>query len=193
MSKTDANKNNVEQSAVTNGTKEKHKRNHTEVNDETIDPAASELNDLNIKKARILDKIRYDDLECEEEIVKGPSQLNLVKVERYLHGPIPVPQYESSDDTNQLDSVQYQLLNEINGWSTRTPHKVLVSPTAAVNALGELSPGGALMRGFQEQSLARKFNFYISIKNEMIKLFIVCRISSTGCAERIEKFIFIVK
>jgi len=55
-----------------------------------------------------------------------------------------------------LDSVQSQILNEIESWNTRTPHKVLVSATAAVNALGELSPGGALMRGFQEQSLARK-------------------------------------
>lgn len=159
VSKTDANKNNVEESVLTNGTKEKHKRNHTSINDEPNDISASKVYDPKIKKARILEKIRYDDLESDEQISKGPSQLNLVKVERYLHGPIPVAHYELADDTHQLDAVQYQLLNDINGWSTRTPHKVLVSATAAVNALGELSPGGALMRGFQEQSLARKFLF----------------------------------
>lgn len=159
MSKTDANKNNVEQSVVTNGTKEKHKRTHAALNEETNDLSASKVHDPKIKKARILEKIRYDDLECDEQIAKGVSQLNLVKVERYLHGPIPVTHCESVDDAHQLDSVQYQLLNEINGWSTRTPHKILVSATAAVSALGELSPGGALMRGFQEQSLARKFVF----------------------------------
>lgn len=150
VSKTDANKNNVEQ--LTNGTKEKHKRSH----DETDDGTPSKVIDPKIKQARILEKIRYDDLECDEQTSKGHTQLNLVKIERYLHGPIPVAYNETTDDANQLEYVQYQLLNELNGWSTRTPHKVLVSATAAVNALGELSPGGALMRGFQEQSLARK-------------------------------------
>lgn len=158
VSKTDANKNNVDEGVVTNGTKEKHKRNNTAVNDQPNDiTAASKFYDPKIKKARILEKIRYDDLESDEQITKGPSQLNLVKVERYLHGPIPVAHIDTADDAHQLDAVQYQLLHSINGWSTRTPHKVLVSATAAVNALGELSPGGAMMRGFQEQSLARKF------------------------------------
>ncbi len=167
VSKTDANKNNVEQqNVVTNGTKEKHKRNHTSINDETNDISVNKVHDPKIKKARILEKIRYDDLESDEQIAKGPSQLNLMKIERYLHGPIPVAHNELVEDGHQLESVQYQLLNEINGWSTRTPHKVLVSATAAVNALGELSPGGALMRGFQEQSLARKcdLNFFSFVR-----------------------------
>lgn len=159
VSKTDANKNNVEQNVVTNGTKEKLKRNHASINDETNDSTVSKMNDPKIKKARILEKIRYDDLECDEEVSKGPAQLNLMKIERYLHGPIPVASNDIVEDAHQLESVQYQLLNELNGWGTRTPHKVLVSATAAVNALGELSPGGALMRGFQEQSLARKCSF----------------------------------
>lgn len=161
VSKTDANKNNVDQNVLTNGIKEKHKRNHTSINEEANDISVNKLNDPKIKKARILEKIRYDDLEDDETISNGPSQLNLVKVERYLHGPVPVAQCESVDDTHHLDSVQYQLLNETNSWSIRTPHKVLVSATAAVNALGELSPGGALMRGFQEQSLARKLEYII--------------------------------
>ncbi|KAG4076534.1 hypothetical protein HA402_011350 [Bradysia odoriphaga] len=176
IAKTDANKNNVDQGSVvvTNGTKEKHKRNHTSITDDTDDISVRKVADPKIKKARILEKIRYDDLEGEDEQTsKGPSQLNLVKIERYLHGPIPVTHNESLDDAHQLESVQYQLLNEINSWSTRTPHKVLVSATAAVNALGELSPGGALMRGFQEQSLAQ--------------------LVPPGCGEGIEEFIFIVK
>lgn len=120
---------------MTNGTKEKHKRNHTSSADDTNDISVSKVADPKIKKARILEKIRYDDLESDEQTSKGPSQLNLVKIERYLHGPVPVTHIESAEDAHQLESVQYQLLNEINGWSTRTPHKVLVSATAAVNAL----------------------------------------------------------
>lgn len=180
IAKTDANKNNVDQgSVVTNGTKEKHKRNHASIADDTNDNSVSKVADPKIKKARILEKIRYDDLEDDEQMSKGPSQLNLVKIERYLHGPVPVTHHESAEDAHQLESVQYQLLNEINGWNTRTPHKVLVSATAAVNALGELSPGGALMRGFQEQSLAQLVppevekeirNLYLSL-SELLKHF----------------------
>jgi hypothetical protein len=33
----------------------------------------------------------------------------------------------------------------------------LVNPAAAVSALGELTPGGALMKGFEEESLAREY------------------------------------
>lgn len=81
-----------------------------------------------------------------------------LQIERYLHGPVPV-NYNSEviEDPQDLSYVQDQILQDTEMWSSRTPHKVLVSATAAVNALGELSPGGALMRGFQEQSLARKF------------------------------------
>ena len=137
-----------------------------------------------IKKARILEKIHFDDLEDSEEATKKPQKLQLSKIERYLHGPVP-SSFESDagqhhhhhhhghhhslhnllDDHQQndadlldLDSVQGQIMQEADeSWNTRTPHKVLVSATHAVNALGELSPGGALMRGFQEQSLARKY------------------------------------
>lgn len=38
-----------------------------------------------------------------------------------------------------------------------------------MNALGELSPGGALMRGFQEQSLARTFCIFINFGRRRIK------------------------
>lgn len=149
--------------------KEKHhKRNH-------IDIAASiipTLNEPKIKKARILEKITYDDLANDDKNKSvGPAQLNLAKVERYLHGPVPVAGCSSSSNSNDIDmmnndtnveqlrdleAVQYMIRQDTETWKQRTPHKVLVSPTAAVNALGELSPGGALMRGFQEQSLARK-------------------------------------
>lgn len=78
--------------------------------------------------------------------------------------------YETTDELQDLESVQYQIFQNTNLWSQRTPHKVLVSATSAVNALGELSPGGALMRGFQEQSLARKLKKEETLKFQLIKL-----------------------
>lgn len=136
------------------------------------------------KVARIMEKIKYDDLmgldgdesqnPCDSEIAGRSSQLNLLKVERYLHGPMPGTMTSAfgggaggelgsngkaaGNDSSLLDlnATQANICGMTDGWAMRTPHKALVSSTAAVNALGELSPGGALMRGFQEQSLARK-------------------------------------
>lgn len=133
------------------------------------------------KVARIMEKIKYDDLmgldgdesPIDSDITGGrSSQLNLLKVERYLHGPMPGTMSTTpfgggelnsngkaaGSDSSLLDlnATQANICGMTDGWAMRTPHKALVSSTAAVNALGELSPGGALMRGFQEQSLARK-------------------------------------
>lgn len=111
-----------------------------------------------------MDKIVYEDLlgSPDDEVTSG-LQLNLTKVERYLHGPVATMSNvgESVDvPMHDLDSVQIHLFNLTDSWNVRTPHKVLVSATTAVTAMSEMSPGGALMPGFQEQSLARKF-YYI--------------------------------
>ncbi|CAH1159331.1 unnamed protein product [Phaedon cochleariae] len=107
------------------------------------------------KRQRILEKITYDDLEdkVEETNMQG-RPLNLSKVERYLHGPMPdsaIEYWNASEATTVLRGV----LQETRQWSSRHSSGSLVSPAAAVGALGELSPGGGLMRGFQEQSLAQ--------------------------------------
>lgn len=56
---------------------------------------------------------------------------------------------------NESAIVNRGILFECRQWQGRQSINNLVSPAASVGALGELSPGGALMRGFQEQSLAR--------------------------------------
>lgn len=147
--------------------KENHTANHVHNNNTIHSKHTITSNDATTdeepekKRARIWEKIRYDDLEEEKPEDTGnrkiPStQLNLVRVERYLHGPLPATNnYDTVDDTSNLEATQYHILKCTEMWNTRTPQKVLVNPKAAVNALGELSPGGALMRGFQEQSLAQ--------------------------------------
>uniref|UniRef100_A0A1L8DH93 General transcription factor IIH subunit 1 n=1 Tax=Nyssomyia neivai TaxID=330878 RepID=A0A1L8DH93_9DIPT len=112
------------------------------------------------KRARIMDKIVYEDLlgSPDDEVASAGLQLNLTKVERYLHGPVATMSNvgESVDvPMHDLDSVQIHLFNLTDSWNVRTPHKVLVSATTAVTAMSEMSPGGALMPGFQEQSLAQ--------------------------------------
>lgn len=129
------------------------------------------------KRARIEQKIFYDDLSEQRTDAGGgggdvvSTQLELSKVERYLFGPVAGNSNTGSAGCAGMNggdgkpaaplldvaTTAYAVLQERDAWNARTPHKVLVSATAAVNALGELSPGGALMRGFLEQSLAREY------------------------------------
>lgn len=69
-----------------------------------------------------------------------------------------MPEYLNENlNPNDTSLVLRNILQETKHWSTKHLSNSLVSPAAAVSALGELSPGGALMRGFQEQSLAREY------------------------------------
>lgn len=60
---------------------------------------------------------------------------------------------------SEASYIMRNILQEARQWQVRPhmPNHGLVPPSAAILALGDLSPGGALMRGFQEQSLARKY------------------------------------
>uniref|UniRef100_A0A182P5F2 General transcription factor IIH subunit 1 n=1 Tax=Anopheles epiroticus TaxID=199890 RepID=A0A182P5F2_9DIPT len=181
-----------------NGFSKKDKRTHDLANGTADHKAQNGLVvEPTIKKARIQAKITYDDLEGEDDERTRVKQLNLTKIERYLHGPVPATGsaggQDSSLSSNQkrggdgslhdFETTHAMILEAANGtWSNRTPHKLLVSPAAAVSALGDLSPGGALMRGFQEQSLAQLVppdiekevrNLYLSLL-ELLKEFWKC-------------------
>lgn len=134
------------------------------------------------KVARIMEKIRYDDLLGLDEDSQtgggdsdkngkgqGQGQLNLAKIERY--GSVSATFDMNNGRGNEaslmdLKTTQANISGLTDSWAMRTPHKALVSATAAVNALGELSPGGSLMRGFHEQSLARKFKQALEFQAE---------------------------
>uniref|UniRef100_A0A182QC74 General transcription factor IIH subunit 1 n=1 Tax=Anopheles farauti TaxID=69004 RepID=A0A182QC74_9DIPT len=174
---------------LANGTTGEHKSNGTTGPDGVfVEPT--------IKRARIQAKITYDDLEGEEDERTRVKQLNLTKIERYLHGPVPSAighdtshsahhqhHQQGGAGLHDFETTHAMILEAANGtWSNRTPHKLLVSPAAAVSALGDLSPGGALMRGFQEQSLAQLVppdiekevrNLYLSLL-ELLKEFWKC-------------------
>lgn len=145
----------------TNGTCQPNDKNGQDMVD------ASNDNEPQKKRARIMEKIRYDDLvtdDASESLVNGngsnggssASELSLQKIERYLHGPVPDTVIaDGNDNLNNMEVTQAQILKSTEIWGTRMPQKLLINPKAAVNVLGELTPGGALMRGFQEQSLSQ--------------------------------------
>lgn len=66
-------------------------------------------------------------------------------------------QFANLDISGDVASICTKMAKESEYWNVNkkqvTP--VLVNPANAVSALGELTPGGALMKGFQEESLAR--------------------------------------
>lgn len=115
------------------------------------------------KRLRIMEKLVYDDLSSdtnnadEVDATNQAYQLNLQKIERYLQGPVQAVTVanDRTDNLNSMEQTHTAILDSLALWRARTPQKLLINPKAAVNALGELSPGGSLMRGFQEQSLSQ--------------------------------------
>ncbi|KAH8410949.1 hypothetical protein KR222_000826 [Zaprionus bogoriensis] len=143
------------QAAYTNGVNGKASKHAS-----TEPVVASDSDAPLAKKQRLIEKIHYEDLgdPLIESEVDAPQSLNkakqfeLSKVERYLNGPLQNHMYENHNDALSLDDVQYKLVRNSESWLDRSAQRNVICSKAAVNALGELSPGGSLMRGFQEQS-----------------------------------------
>nr|CAH7730426.1 unnamed protein product [Callosobruchus chinensis] len=171
---------------IQNGTDTEPKTNGSSSN--SVDKEVSEP--VN-KKQKVLEKLTYDDLQ--DTVVdknKAGVHLTLSKVERYLHGPMPDTSTEYINPSEAL-SVIRGVLQETRNWNSRHSSSALVTPASAVGALGELSPGGALMRGFQEQSLAQLVppdiekevrNLYLALC-ELLKHFWRCFPPTTPVAE----------
>lgn len=116
------------------------------------------------KKQKIIEKIQFDDLGSETSIESSSlapaKSLNLEKLERYLYGPTPSTSSVATKNANKSqehspDATDLMIRQSTNEWTQRVPHKQLINPAHAVNALGELSPGGLLMRGYQDQNLSQ--------------------------------------
>ncbi|XP_063979303.1 general transcription factor IIH subunit 1 [Diachasmimorpha longicaudata] len=110
------------------------------------------------KKLRIQEKLVYDDLDSSRDShFSSSAPLNLSHVDRYLHGPVPGTGTNEATG-EELQATLGQLKREAHYWvnGNNLPRQsVLVSPAAAVSALGELTPGGALMKGFREDNVGQ--------------------------------------
>lgn len=81
-----------------------------------------------------------------------------------MHGPVSNSENNHEPTTENVKTVASQLMREVDKWVStsylcRQTSTSLVNPAAAVSALGELTPGGALMKGFREDSLSREYYF----------------------------------
>ncbi|XP_014296142.1 general transcription factor IIH subunit 1 [Microplitis demolitor] len=122
-------------------------------------PAAKSDDEPKSKKRRIQEKIQYNDLDASENTGAAlGTPLNLTHVDRYLHGPIAGSGCNETTDDLQtaLSLLKREAANWVNGNTlSRQPATSLISPAASVSALGELTPGGALMKGFREDNVGQ--------------------------------------
>ncbi|XKL64678.1 hypothetical protein PGB90_004764 [Kerria lacca] len=109
---------------------------------------------INYKKSKIMDKINYEDLNpstidnCEIE----SSNLKLNKVEQFANELTKCTRSDNKSLKLKIaNSMKEQISNEVLKWSkehTTCP----INPSVAVQALGELTPGGKLMKGLLDDS-----------------------------------------
>lgn len=161
------------QQTASNGSENKEesgkRKSNTTVPEIEEDNGASQVQ----KKQKIAEKIHYDDLGENETVQKKTTtnELNLEKLEKYLFGTDQnkLTQQKSNKGypPEMIDQSIRRLTNE---WNQRTTHRQLIHPAMAVQALGELSPGGALMSGYQDQNLS---NFVsMDVENEVRNLYL---------------------
>ncbi|XP_048780548.2 general transcription factor IIH subunit 1-like [Ostrea edulis] len=100
------------------------------------------------KKQKLQEKIHMDDLKDTNS--KKNVNLQLHKMEGYLHGPTPVTmsRYTTSED---LLHASESVMNDVHHWSHDLSNVLLGSQ--AIVILSELSPGGALLKGTSHSQL----------------------------------------
>ncbi|XP_075985028.1 transcription factor B1 [Anticarsia gemmatalis] len=122
-----------------------------------------------VKKKRILEKIHYEDLE-DKNTNEDAQELKLSKIERYLLGPSSQT-HHTHTQTNNPPPLS-ALASICQAWSSgqQCQRPVRVSAGAAVGALGELSPGGALMRHHHAASMAQLIP--VDVKSELHRIYL---------------------
>ncbi|XP_073997267.1 transcription factor B1 [Rhodnius prolixus] len=119
---------------------------------------SSDAPEIAAKKKKIQEKITYDDLEVDQSNkTPTPIKLNLSKVERYLQGPSTSDDCAGSSemDPHSLREAMRRFREDARMWPMHSDNHILVPPSTAVASLGELTPGGALMKAHHDDSLAQ--------------------------------------
>ncbi|GIY95185.1 general transcription factor IIH subunit 1 [Caerostris extrusa] len=131
------------------------------VNSTKNSPSISEKDS---KKILIEKKTIYEDLSANSK--QNVSSLNLTKINRYLSGPIPLL------DTNDISPEEVtfavnHLNNAIYHWSPNLSN--VLTPSSAIIALGDVLPGGSLMKNMDGTYL--KDSVPVEIQIEMKQLY----------------------
>jgi len=119
---------------------------------------------VSVSKKRLLEKTQYEDLGDTGPIVKKVA-LNLAKTDRYLNGPTPAGSggllsgnaLNVDLNINDVNNWKRGYLQALTKWSQEGDCREMLSARAAVSALNDLSPGGALMKGARQELMAEQY------------------------------------
>nr|CAG4643877.1 EOG090X04EN [Lepidurus arcticus] len=101
------------------------------------------------KKAKLQEKVTYDDLGSELE--DRGAKLSLDRVERYLHGPTKANE-EMNGKLNSESQIHGEVIQQsVQRWASSSP-TVPISSSTAIKILGDLSLGGSMMTGVVQES-----------------------------------------
>lgn len=156
-----------------NGTETKEESNKRK-SDTALPEVEEDIESMQIqKKQKIAEKIVYDDLGDAENSEKQQvvtNELNLEKLEKHLFGADQNKMTQLNSKGYPLDMIDQSIRRLSSEWNQRTTHRQLIHPAMAVQALGELSPGGALMSGYQDHNLS---NFVsMDVEKEISNLYL---------------------
>lgn len=129
-----------------------------------VDKSASKKHNLpngncdtvSCKKSRIMDKITYEDLSTDtrDTSESESNNLKLAKVEQFAND---LTKCARSDNKNSklkvANAMREQVIVEVTRWS-KERNILPMNSSVAVQALGELTPGGKLMKGLMDDSQA---------------------------------------
>ncbi|KAG8186566.1 hypothetical protein JTE90_020864 [Oedothorax gibbosus] len=117
-----------------------------------------------LRRAIVESKTEYEDLSISTQ--QAVSSLNLSKVSRYLSGPIPQMESNNASIEDTVSAVNH-LNNAIHHWKTDLPN--VLAPNSAIMALGDVMPGGSLMKNIDSTQL--KDTVPVEIQVEMKQLY----------------------
>ncbi len=106
------------------------------------------------KKIRILDKITYEDLNAAavDDAEIESSNLKLNKVEQFANNLTKCARIDNKNAKLKLaNAMREPIANEVLRWKKESNISPM-NPKDAVQALGELTPGGVLMKGYMDDS-----------------------------------------
>ncbi|KAK7582157.1 hypothetical protein V9T40_013602 [Parthenolecanium corni] len=149
---------------------------------------------VSCKKSRIMDKIMYEDLctDAGDNTENESTNLKLMKVEQFAND---LTKCSRSDNKNSklkvANAMREQVSVDVLKWSKE--HNILpMNPSIAVQALGELTPGGKLMKGLMDDSQAGQTlpaevskelqNLYLAL-GELLRHFWACFPPTTAALE----------
>lgn len=145
-------------------------------NDLKAPPNSSRINgtpDTALKRLRIQEKNDYEDLNPEVEPLDiNQKKLKLSRVESYVN--CLTREHKQDNTASKLSKareVQKSIIYDVYEWSKTTSNQV-IEPSAAVNTLGLLTPGGSLMKGISDESASLAQLVPVTVEKDLRQLYV---------------------